>query len=264
MQANSRKQELVLIEVLARETQQIKSIEMKSKLMAIQEIQQEALGAMQAKDEQIELVQMDLNAAKEQNEQLWQILSDKNDTILKSIKTVCMLSLQPQNENVDYSFCFPSEPEHFSTLLKMTSFKLNRITFQQSVEDWQKIAFKLHFDEQVVCYGNQEKQWGELNLMRSVRAVEISEYQKLYGNIYREIYFYDANNQRIDGLNIYVSGFTMSFTGQIVQIPESYELIGVAYACDQDEHPVWLNFNIWQPPNVFDPFSEKVAAMRTE
>jgi len=44
------------------------------------------------------------------------------------------------------------------------------------VEDWQKIAFKLHFDEQVVCYGNQEKQWGELNLMRSVRAVEISEY----------------------------------------------------------------------------------------
>ena len=38
MQANNIKQELVLIEVLARETQQIKSIEMKSKLMAIQEI----------------------------------------------------------------------------------------------------------------------------------------------------------------------------------------------------------------------------------
>ena len=38
MQANSIKQEIVLIEVLARETQQIKSIEMKSKLMAIQEI----------------------------------------------------------------------------------------------------------------------------------------------------------------------------------------------------------------------------------
>jgi hypothetical protein len=35
---SSASEELVLIEVLARETQQIKSIEMKSKLMAIQEI----------------------------------------------------------------------------------------------------------------------------------------------------------------------------------------------------------------------------------
>jgi hypothetical protein len=35
MQAHSIKQELVMIEVLARETQQIKSMEMKSKLVAI-------------------------------------------------------------------------------------------------------------------------------------------------------------------------------------------------------------------------------------
>ena len=57
-------------------------------------------------------------------------MTDKNETILESIKTVKMLNLQPPGEKLDYQFNFPSEPEHFSTLLKMTNFKLNRLTFQ--------------------------------------------------------------------------------------------------------------------------------------
>lgn len=97
----------------------------------------------------------------------------------------------------------------------------------------------------MISYRNEKKEWGSCTFNRRVKAIEITEQQKLYGNSFREIFFYDAADIRIDGLSLYVSAFAQSFRGKKVEIPDGYELIGLAFATDPHGHPFWMNFNIW-------------------
>jgi hypothetical protein len=81
-----------------------------------------------------------------------------------------------------------------------------------------------------------------------VKAVKITESQKDSLGKKREIFFLDANGQKIADMVQWTNAYPDSFKGRTIVFPEGYELLGFAAEHDEDGSVKTLGFTIWKPP----------------